>query len=349
MARRRRGVPKEQALWAEFSRRHPGNAFLQSDVLYSLNQPLIDAIKTEIPGFFTADQERFERALAKTASFGFFHGRALGYNEEAEQASRQARTAKSIDDMLKEEYRRSGIPDADVAEYESQAIARRNTIATSKHAYVGWLVSNREFRTEVSALSVAWGNVVRTVGKFPVFPRWPLHDRGEEFPEGLRDDFQAFYQRWGLEQMLTWEWPVPMEPDLVGGMVKESDLISEAGLALFVPWYLLRTGKLDLRELARGTRSVNTPAHLSEWVQKSRRKQDELCDLRYERLASLYRFLVLGLRQRYPQQCRRQTNKLDYALARALDLKDESIRKSRLELQRSLANDAPSAELHQAE
>jgi hypothetical protein len=64
----------------EFANRHPGQRFLDGLSLYSLHASIFGAIRDQVPGFLTKEQERFERALASTASFGFFCRRALGFS-----------------------------------------------------------------------------------------------------------------------------------------------------------------------------------------------------------------------------------------------------------------------------
>jgi hypothetical protein len=46
---------------------------LGQDPLYALPEQVIDAISSALPDFFSREDLRFERDLAKTASFGFFH------------------------------------------------------------------------------------------------------------------------------------------------------------------------------------------------------------------------------------------------------------------------------------
>jgi hypothetical protein len=169
-------------------------------------------------------------------------------------------------------------------------------------------------------------------------PHWPLHDLGLHtgVPDDFAEDFLAFYCRWNLQQMLTWEWPVPMEPDLVGGVLGDEGPLAEAGVPVFLPWYVLRGEKLNLGEVVRRSRATDTPRHLRPWVRKTRRKKEVLGDRHYERLAFLYRFLELALRQRYPEACRRMAQKFDLAFGRALGRDAESVRKLRLELQRAL-------------
>src|SRR6185437_10480591 len=65
-------------VWEAFARRHAGNPFLELDTLYALTEPIIDAIEAHVRNFFTAEQQEFERDLARTARFGFFYQRPLG-------------------------------------------------------------------------------------------------------------------------------------------------------------------------------------------------------------------------------------------------------------------------------
>ncbi|HEY7422866.1 MAG TPA: hypothetical protein VH682_01275 [Gemmataceae bacterium] len=337
------GDERESTRWDEFASRHVGQPFLICVTLYSLNESILDAIQAEIPGFFAKDHEKFERDLASTASFGFFCQHALGFSESdassvASLDERHARSDKAIEDMLKEDFRRAGVSDAEIQSSFAAGKERREVIDIRKNGYIGWLVTNRQFREEVRCLRAAWEDQIRNLGRFPRFPHWPLHDLGLEtvVPNDFVEDFLGFYCRWNLQQMLTWEWPIPMEPDLVGGMLKNDDRLAEAGVKVFLPWYMLRGEKLNLQEIVRHSRATDSPLHLREWVQKTRRKQDELGDLRYERLAFLFRFLELALRQRYPEACRRRAQKLDLAFSRVLGREQESVRRLRLELQRCL-------------
>jgi hypothetical protein len=332
--------------WEAFARRHGDLPFLACETLYALSCPIIEAVQAELPGFFTAAQERFEKDLARTASFGFFRGRVLGFSAAQEATlgeslqERQARTARAIDALLREEYRRSGVADLAIAASRAAAVQRREAIGSRKQAFTGWLIAQPAFHREVGQLRAAWGPLVAELGRFPVYPRWPAHDLGldTEVPEAFRAEVLASYRRWGLDQLLTWEWPVPMEPDLVGGLVGWDERLGEAGVVLFVPWYLLKGQKLNVQEIVRHSRQTEVPPQLRGWVQKSGRGQEELGEVRYQRLAWLYRYLVLALRRRYPEACRRRAQRLDWALSRVLGVDDESVRKARQQLQRAAAS-----------
>jgi hypothetical protein len=344
MSKQKTNSGRAPSVWEAFARRHAGQPFLERETLYSLTEPIIDAVKAVAPDFFSADQERFERDLARSASFGFFHRNPLGYTRSdrdggAGLAERGARSGRAIEEMLRDEYRRGGMCDPEIRDCFRASDDRRQVMNTRQDAYTGWLVTNTEFRDDVSGLQSRWAALVGELGRFPSFPRWPADDLGLDtaVPDCFRDEFLAFYRRWGLERMLTWEWPVAMEPDLVGGMIRDLHEMSETGVVLFVPWYMVRGEKLNLQEVVRLARATSPPPHLRDWVGKTRRKQDEMGDVRYERLAWLYRFLELALRRRYPQACRRRAQRMDLALGRVIGRDAESLRKLRQEMQRALS------------
>jgi hypothetical protein len=333
------GEERDTSPWGEFASLHSGQPFLICQTLYSLRESIIDAVKVEAPDFFTEDQERFERDLARTASFGFFCQRVLGFSQSDASADalmdeRQASSAKNIKEMLDEESRRAGASDLEIQASFQAGKERREVIGARKDGYTGWLVTNPKFREETRNLRAVWEDQIRHLRRFPRFPYWPLYDLGleAEVPDGFAGDFLAFYYRWNLQHMLTWEWPIPMEPDLVGGVLKDDGLLAEAGVKVFLPWYMLRGEKLNLQEIVRHSRAIDSSPHLREWVQKTRHKQDELGDLRFERLAFLYRFLELALRQRYPKECHRRAQKLDLAFSSVLGRGQDSVRKLRLQL-----------------
>ncbi|HEY7427211.1 MAG TPA: hypothetical protein VH682_23455 [Gemmataceae bacterium] len=236
--------------WEDFARRHAGNAFLAHDALYALMEPIIDAIKASAPRFFSPQQELFERDLARTASFGFFYQLPLGsigepQREELGQASleeRELRTSQQIKELLGEEIRRAAASSYEIEEFFEGSVERRERVEDRQDAYAGWLVTNPDFHREARTLRERWEGVVRAIRRFPTLPVWFIPDvtADMDLPAGFREDFEAFYCRWNLETMQTWDWPAPMEPDFVGGLRKGIKLLSEAGMTLFIPWYMLR-------------------------------------------------------------------------------------------------------------
>ncbi len=181
-----------------------------------------------------------------------------------------ARSTQAIDDMLKVELHRDGLTEGETREYLQQDAERREVIESRKAAYIGWLVANRRFHEEADELRARWGALVQELGRFPTFPRWPIFDLrlGVDVPREFWDFFVRFYARWGLDPMPTWDWLVPMEPDLVGRMLWDRARLPEADVMVFVPWYLLRGERLDLQGVVQQARTACEAEHLWDWLHK---------------------------------------------------------------------------------
>jgi hypothetical protein len=232
--------------------------------LYALSEPTLDAICSRVPDFFSPEEKAFERDLARAAAFGFSYHRALGSTPEL--AERQTRAADQINELMTEELRQVGIDEGAIDQVVAKDADRREWMGGRQEAYMGWLITNQQYRSEVRSLRDTWGPAVQKLGAFPRLPRWPffLDESIVGVPQELCQDFFSLYCRWGLDQLLTWDWPVPMEPELAGGVCKDLDRLSQAGLVLVIPWYLLRGEKLNLQEVIQVGRTVNGPDHLRD-------------------------------------------------------------------------------------
>ena len=133
-----------------------------------------------------------------------------------------------------------------------------------------------------------------------------------------------------------------MEPDIVGGMLRDYEELTNAGIVLFVPWYLLRGEKLDLQTIGAASRTGCEAEHLWDWLGKHpRRKEDEMGDIRYERQLFLYRYHELVIRRRYATASQGFVQSLDKAFAKEMERGEDTVKKLRLELGRVLHGDQP--------
>ena len=125
---------------------------------------------------------------------------------------------------------------------------------------------------------------------------------------------RSLYRKWGLQGLATWELPVPIRPELTKpSALPYSELSSEAGMLLFVPWYLMRDKDVKLHELADVRRTMGAPPDLDDWL------DGEPANWGYERfglMLQIYVFLELAIARRYGDRIRRRTGKLDHALSR---------------------------------
>jgi hypothetical protein len=216
---------------------------------------------------------------------------------------------------------------------EDKAIQRRNA------AYAGWLVTNRQFRAEVDSLRRTWEPVVRQRSGFPSYPHWPFmqsEEKDDEFVD-LNEACFAFYLRWSLLQLVTWDWPVPIEPDLIGHTFRDKGELTKAGMLLFIPWYAMRSDQFNLQAIVRRARLELAPEHLAPWLRKEEQDQGkELGDRVYQRLLWLYRVYKLALEARYGQNCHGKMEDIDYAVSEVIGIGDQAITKLRQRLNREL-------------
>lgn len=339
------GLSLASAVWDEFAGRHPGHRFLELDPLYSLSEPLIDAVREQVPDFFTGDDEGFERDLARTAGFGFFYRRPFGRTArtidggtQEEMDRRAEESSRQIREMLEFEWRARGADGQDIEDRTGWEERFRTRVADLQNAYRGWLVSNPGYRLEVSRLRQRWAEAARAAGGFPRLPLFLMHDPTTELqlPRGFREECEAFYIRWGLQTLVTWDWPDAMDPDMGVGLRRNLNELDEGGLTLFVPWYMAR-GSLNLADVVRHSRIGAAPRHLSEWVHRGGAGAGgELGETRYATALTLYRFRELVLDSRYAENCQGRTAALDRAFAKLLGRDEDTVKKVRTFVARSL-------------
>jgi hypothetical protein len=335
--------------WVSFAARHTNHRFLAAEAIYSLEARVIDAIQEEIPGFFSRDDEQFERDLVETAGLGFFLKQPMGHSvggehpeAEVQVDDRQQASAREINRLYAEELRDGGA-DAQEIQDHSRRADERNLLVTLRHeAFAGWLALNRRFQNEVKCFRDYWGANIQSAGRFPILiVLWPGSGGGfsSKLPQKFCQACFAFFTRWGLNTMASWDWPIPLDPVVGSPRQVELGLIRESGLSLVIPWHLLRGDKLDLQDYVRDARIASTPDHLREWVNKSSANADGIDDRRYSILRWLYRCYSLSLLRRYPAVCKRNMGRLDIALASVIKRDADTIRKLRLSMKKLLTRD----------
>jgi hypothetical protein len=214
----------------------------------------------------------------------------------------------------------------------------RELLRWRQEAYAGWLVTNPRYRRELEALREEWEETVVVLGGFPNRgsvvqgrTRAPSRSRAGQCETAL----QAFYGRWGLEALLTWELPFPLSATVDIVLDPARRLGSGEGITVELPWPLVRGSQLDLRAALRRLRFESAPEHVRDWV--CREGDDGPSgETTYHHLFSFYRTLHLVLFRRYPAECKGRIAKLDRAVAEILGRDVELVRKLRQQLARAL-------------
>ncbi len=298
------------------------------------------------------------RDLARLSGGGFFLEHSYGYpplresfpedNTEEEAhvlLQRQRATDQQIKQMLAEDMEQRGRSPFLIQEHFATRDEIVEKIEVRKWGYVGWLVTNPEFRKEWADVRKAWEPRIREIGGFPVYPT-DFQGRSPVVPEGIRDfynDYTRFYQRWCIHTFANWNLPIPMWAGIATPSFYPLAQVSEAGMALFIPWYLLRDHTFKLHDLDKHERFSKGPDRLEAWFNRNRSRWG------HERLGTMlkvYALVELCLKARYADRINRRTEELDYSLSRFLfqgpDTKDapigkvDSIRKIRQEMARRL-------------
>jgi hypothetical protein len=247
---------------------------------------------------------------------------------------------RKLSDFLSE-IQESGVQSAterDVA--WSQASTEQRALRRRQEAYAGWLVANPLFRRELHALRSTWKSKITDSGEFPSMVR--RADRRKTTATAprvsrLESEFFAFYCRWGLEGLLTWELPLPVNPQVGMSPVYWTLRAEEAGISIFVPWYALRGGIYDLQHAAKRIVSLSAPSHLQDWLLlKGKATVADAGEKALQRTFWLYRCFFLALAQRYPTQCEHHVQKVDEAMAAVMDRGADLVKKLRQQLAKKM-------------
>ena len=176
--------------------------------------------------------------------------------------------------MLEEEMQKSGYAEEEIRERRNAEYTEKGDVEIRQRAFAGWLVTNAEFRQDCDAFRENWESAVQELGGFPQLPQSLMGEKPSPPPEEYRefyDDYRALCVTWGLDGLATWNLPRPMSPQLGSRSLHYLPAIQEAGITLFVPWYLLRDKNIQLDELAARIRMLQGPDHLKGWLDRHTR------------------------------------------------------------------------------
>ena len=175
-----------------------------------------------------------------------------------------------------------------VVQFDAE-VRRQEDASRRRLAYCGWLVTNDTFREEITIVREYGKVVVAAEGGFPSILRSVLGKSSGPTDENHLP-FHTFYRRWGLERLITWDLPCPLEPGLSGAVTHARATLSEAGLSVFIPWFLLKNKNSQLDELVAQLGIYRNPVHLRGWLEPSTGGKRTLGYTRFANLMKLFRF-----------------------------------------------------------
>jgi hypothetical protein len=345
--------------WERFCARNQDHPALQGDSLYAIPEGLLRAIEQEAPEFLTTGEKKFERDLARYGGVGFHHRRPIRIklfgdmqrqplNAAESQWRRRVEAAGRRIEQLFNEYMESlGRRQYEVEVHRQRRDEFRTRVLERQRGYVGWLLTNPDFRAERDAFFTQWKRRLRLASREigePIsreqLPNRRPHKRAQPFWASATQ----FLWKWGLEAMATPDLPLPMDPGLERPNFGDPSSLRTAGTVLFIPWYMVVDKDMRLDELIDNYRLEAPLSHLEDWLRSpiGRGWGFE----RFGVMLRLYVWIGLALGRRYPDRMAGRVLHLDRALARfeigdsatddAIVRRADSIRRARTEMNRRL-------------
>jgi hypothetical protein len=351
-ARKAAGGPPSasSAAWDQLQAKHPDHPALAAESIYSLPPKLVEAIHHEIPKLFTDADLAFEQDLAELAPSGFVERMPFGYppllppsandrpSDDLVHTAKQ--TAASLRELLAEDMRNRGMANDAIDHYFAYQHDQRQQIEVRRWSYAGWVATSRKFQQERDELREHFLEM-----SLPSLPISLIDADDTDSEDYCTLSARMFLQRWGLEALATWDLPIPLRPELTEPALYPTVAFGDAGLHLFIPWYLVRDKDIRLYDVAEHNRLVTMPAPLNDWLDFQEKYWGHK---RNTTMLRLFVYLELALRRRYAAQLRRQAARLDHAFSRFLlaegdqdeTMREESLRKIRLAMLKRLSMDS---------
>ncbi len=240
-----------------------------------------------------------------------------------------------------------GYNDEEIRTLRANETSVRERAFTLQLAYAGWVVTYPPFRYSRDNFKEQGQSFFEQEWLGPDSQTEPHETAAPKLSEhelAYSNRKIGFLREWQLEELVTWELPLPMGARLIDRAHYEMDITESTGAILFVPWFLLRRNEIRLDEIALLQMQREAPPYLEAWL-----KGDDK-NWGVDRLAMMFRlhvYYVLALKARYSNRLRGKTKQLDRAFARFLYKRsdehdqvtaaEDSIKKIRQELLRRLS------------
>ena len=321
--------PDTDESWEQFTKAFPNHPVLEHDSIYALPTAFIKAIKIQIPDFFTDEEQEFEKLLRNLSGGGFFLQAPFGRlfltekddceHEQADQkwldlAKWQQKSNAEIEGMLVDNMVESGRTDEEINQFLENPKEFKRKMRIKQDAYAGWLVTDAGFRKERDEFCEAESKTIRNQG-LPFVPRSLMGSSPSPVPPEQRpfsNRYLTFYHRWGLERLVTWEVPVPLQTEFLDYSLYHIETVRPAGVVIFVPYYVLRERSLTIYDVAEHKMLLERPTHLEDWLEGEKNWGFD----RYATMFQLYVCLELAIKRRYEDRLKGNVSKLDLAFAR---------------------------------
>ena len=324
---------------------------LTAEPLYAIPEGLLDLLAGRIPGWLAPVELERERRLSRLCrAFGavaVFYGRPVSHL----LFGRPAPPVIDDDSFREMGWDRFLSGSAAVRQSLARAGELSEPVFERLEAYLGWLMTCPTFLAERDALRARWRDAVDALGFIPplasgrdlsvLAPRATAAADAPDAPDGLAAELAAFYDRWQLMALTTWDLPQPRGAN-IGGPAVAGAL---AGVADSPAVQLPPTLRLPARYPLRNVLSGRPAAHLAEWeAVLEQRHPSRFNHVRWRRVLHLHFLRNVVLAGGYRDRFRRRAGPLDEVFAAYFGESDaEGTRKLRLWVDRHLRPAPPAA------
>lgn len=352
------------AAWNDLKKRYPDQSCLDKDEIYALPVGLINALNKHLPDLWTQEDLQFEHDLNEIAGMGLFLKQPFWYpllkeyfpptNDDARHfLAEHTRINHKLRSAIEEDMRGNGSSDSMIQKHFEEEEKYKLQAQERQIGYAGWLVTSPEFQLCKAAFKSEWWEQINQEGEYPSIPLMKMLRDSTPIPipksqRPFYAGYTQFYYDWSLERLATSQLPVPMYSNPVGALQYSEEVFGAAGLALFVPWYLLADQNLKLRDITKHHLLYGHKKYLQDWLGKGsqgRNKQGWGYN-RFSIMLKMFVFLECCFYPRYRKRLKGKVGKINEAFTEflegteldALELgrKLQSTQKTRQEFKRRL-------------
>jgi hypothetical protein len=349
-------IDERDLVWSKFTQVYPSYSEAGEEAIYALPIRLIEVMERELSGILDKKDFQFERDLTAISGLGFAFQRPIVFSHlailqhsvadgsPARRDIRHDKSSQKIRELMAIELQLEGRSDEDVNEYFRKRETLLSKVRERAIGFAGWLLTYSEFRNDRDRFREKWGSKISAARCFPAFPVSYFGEalpKVEESEREFFDDYICLYRRWCLDTFATWDLPIPMRSDIAGVSLYPLSSVNEAGVVMFVPWYLIRFKDIALRDVVD---LEGVPTNVKAWVDGDMKNWG--AD-RFSLMLELYCYVEMGLMKRYRSKLQWGRGRIDQAINIYLrsrrgddtegDSMAETVKKTRLKLNELLS------------
>lgn len=288
------------------------------DPLYVIPPELLTSLQAVLPRWLTPEEMRFEQELSRFCG----SGRAgiaedsrlmLGPLNPPAVDAQSIADAAAFADGSKNSNASAELNARAVVKIAMTAERRLAPLRDMRQAYLGWLLTNKEFLTERDRVRDRRARLGLRLSFQTVWDR--EHDT----------EFASFSAKWLISSFASWDLPVPQGSNMSGIALPAAAGDCSPAVTIQLPVTMGLPVRYPTLNIIREARLTQCPPHLRGWV-------TQLDSSRAGRFINVFRlhfYRDIVLKSRYAARFRGNVERLDRVMAEFLGLSEEAVRKLR--------------------